>query len=253
MSRVVHVGTSGWQYADWRGAFYDAKLPQRQWLTAYAQNFDTVEVNATFYRLPKIEAVQRWADTLPADFVMTVKASRYLSHVKRLRDPAEPVARLLDRIQPLRTRGQLGIVLLQLPPKFAVVPDLLAAALAEFPADVRVAVEPRDPSWFIEEIRAILIEHGAAAVWADRDGEPVTPLWDTCDWRYLRLHHGRHGWQYDDSDLRTWAERLGGDKDAYVYTNNDPGAAAIADARRLRELLEAPEPANRSLQPNFAR
>ncbi|HEX3824597.1 MAG TPA: DUF72 domain-containing protein [Mycobacteriales bacterium] len=234
---TIHVGTSGWQYADWRGPVYPTKLAQRLWLTAYAQRFDTVEVNATFYRLPQLPSVQRWIESVPARFVMTVKASRYLTHVKRLAAPEEPVARLLDRIAPLRDRGLLGPVLLQLPPRFSADADLLARTLDQFPADVRVAVEPRDASWFTPAVRAVLIEHHAALVWADRNGRAVTPLWETCDWRYLRLHHGRNGWGYDDRDLRRWARRLRDTDDGYIYANNDPGGAAVIDAERIRELI----------------
>jgi uncharacterized protein YecE (DUF72 family) len=206
------------------------------WLEAYVEMFDTVEVNATFYRLPKVEVVEGWTRRLPSGFVMTVKASRYLTHIKRLRDPQEPVQRLMQRIQPLRSHGLLGPVLLQLPPNFAAVPDLLDATLAEFPPDIRLAVEPRDHSWFTDDVRRILEHRNAALVWADRDAQPVTPLWETADWRYLRLHHGRHDWGYDDADLEVWAGRLRG-CDGYVYTNNDPGGAAVRDAVRLRELL----------------
>lgn len=233
----LRVGTSGWQYADWRGEFYPEKLAQRHWLAEYTKTFDTVEVNATFYRLPTTAVVQRWADTLPTGFVMTVKASRYLTHVKRLRDSEEPVQRLLDRIQPLRDRGLLGPVLIQLPPNLPGTPDLLELTLRRFPSDVRIAVEPREPTWFTPETRRVLERQSAALVWADRDGRALSPLWETCDWRYLRLHHGRNGWGYDDSDLRGWAARLQGASDGYIYTNNDPGGAAIRDARRLREFL----------------
>jgi uncharacterized protein YecE (DUF72 family) len=240
------VGTSGWQYADWRESFYPARLPQRSWLSYYAERFDTVEVNATFYRLPRVEAVERWANTLPDGFVMTVKASRFLTHVKRLREPEEPVERLLGVLAPLRRRSLLGPVLVQLPPDMEAAPDRLDDTLARFPPDVRVAVEPRHTSWFTDATRAVLTRHGAALVWADREAKSMGPLWETCDWRYLRLHHGRTGWGYDDRDLKRWAARLRPAGDGYVYANNDPGAAAIRDAHRLRAMLgEQLQPAAR--------
>ncbi len=235
---MFRVGTSGWQYADWRERFYPAGLPQRRWLEFYATAFDTVEVNATFYRLPSRDAVQRWADTLPDGFVMAVKASRYLTHVKRLVDPEEPVQRLLDRIVPLRDRGLLGPILLQLPPAFSAEPGRLATTLECFAGRARLAVELRDPSWFSSEVRSILTEYDTPLVWADRDARAVGPLWATASWRYLRLHHGRSGWGYDRADLRRWANRLADADSGYVYANNDPGGAAIVDARQLRELLE---------------
>ena len=138
------LGTSGWQYADWRGPFYPQKLPQRRWLEHYAQHFSTVEVNNAFYRLPERATFEAWRARTPAGFIVTVKASRYLTHIKRLRDPAEPVARLMERATGLGDR--LGAVLLQLPPTLQADPPLLAETLKHFPDGVRVAVEPRHPS-----------------------------------------------------------------------------------------------------------
>jgi uncharacterized protein YecE (DUF72 family) len=234
---TIRVGTSGWQYDDWREIFYPAKVPTREWLSYYAANFDTVEVNATFYRLPKQSAVEQWAVTVPSGFVMTVKASRYLTHIKRLKEPAEPVARLLDRTAPLREHHRHGPVLVQLPPAFPVAPDRLEATLAAFDRRLPIAVELRDGSWFCKPVKQILTEYGAALVWADREGRSVGPLWATADWQYLRLHHGRHGWRYDQGDLRRWARRMSEAGAGYIYTNNDPGGAAIDDARRLRDLV----------------
>jgi uncharacterized protein YecE (DUF72 family) len=243
----IRVGTSGWQYADWRHAFYEGR-PQRLWLTAYADTFDTVEVNATFYRLPMESAVQRWVDQVPANFVFAVKASRYLTHIKRLREPAEPVARLLARIQPLATAGMLGPVLLQFPPDMPAVPALLDATLAEFPSQVRLAVEPRHQSWFETATRDVLERRGAALVWADRDGQSLGPLWETTNWCYLRLHHGRQDWGYDERDLARWTARVAAVGEGYVYLNNDPGAAAVRDAATFRRLL-ADRPGRRQTCP----
>ncbi|HEX3900744.1 MAG TPA: DUF72 domain-containing protein [Mycobacteriales bacterium] len=233
----IRVGTSGWQYADWRQIFYPVGLPQRAWLDYFAQRFNTVEVNSTFYRLPSVETVERWAQALPAGFLMAVKVSRYLTHVKRLREPAEPVERLLGVLEPLRRRSLLGPVLVQLPPDFGVAPERLAATLAAFPEEIDVAVEPRHASWFIDEVRDVLASRRAALVWADRDGRSTSPLWETCEWRYLRLHHGRHDWSYDGRDLRRWADRLRDAERGFVFANNDPGGAALEDAGRLRRLL----------------
>jgi uncharacterized protein YecE (DUF72 family) len=233
----VMPGTSGWQYRDWRGAFYPPGVPQRRWLEYYAGQFATVENNGTFYRLPTRETFANWRARVPGDFVMTVKASRYLTHVRRLRDPAEPVRRLLDAAGGLGDR--LGPVLLQLPPDLRAAPDLLAECLRQFPSSVRVAVEPRHESWWTDQVREVLAAAGAALVWADRKGSAVTPVWRTAGWGYLRFHEGDGvPWpSYTESALGAWAERIAaawaGDRDVYVYFNNDQNAAAPRDAARL--------------------
>ncbi len=231
------IGTSGWQYKDWRGLFYPAGVPQREWLSYFAARFGTVEVNNAFYRLPERTTFEAWRAATPDDFVVAVKASRYLTHIKRLRDPAEPVGRLLDRAAGLGPR--LGPVLLQLPPTLRADAGLLDEALSRFPADVQVAVEPRHESWWSADIQAILARHNAALSWADRLGRPVTPLWRTADFGYLRLHEGRARPRprYGRTALRSWVNRITGrygpDVPVYVYFNNDPGGAAIRDAIEL--------------------
>jgi uncharacterized protein YecE (DUF72 family) len=230
------VGTSGWQYRDWRADFYPAKLPQRLWLEHYAGVFDTVEVNNAFYRLPERSVFEAWKERTPAGFLVTVKGSRYLTHIKRLNEPAEPVARLLERSRGLgRKRGP---ILLQLPPNLQVAVDLLDETLKQFPRTVRVAVEPRHESWWCEEVRELLTRRKAALVWADRGEQALNPLWATTDWGYLRLHHGKSDWAYTTGGLKSWAERLHGSfNEGYVYANNDPGGAAPRDALKLRSML----------------
>ncbi|MET7392212.1 DUF72 domain-containing protein [Dactylosporangium sp. NPDC005572] len=235
---MIRVGTSGWQYRDWRGPFYPRDLPQRLWLEHYATAFDTVEVNNAFYRLPERSTFEAWRDRTPDDFTVTVKASRYLTHIRRLREPEEPVHRLLDRAAGLGPK--LGPVLLQLPPNLKADPAALDATLAAFPREVRVAVEPRHASWWTDEVRAVLSGRGAALCWADRLGRPQTPLWRTADWGYLRFHEGRADpWpRYGRSALDTWAGRMAGGRDGYVYFNNDPGCAAVADAAAFARLAQ---------------
>lgn len=236
----VLAGTSGWQYRHWRDVFYPREVPQRQWLEYYAGRFDTVENNGTFYRLPAREAFAQWRERTPDGFVMAVKASRYLTHVRRLRDPAEPVRRLLEAAAGLGDR--LGPVLLQLPPGMTADPGLVDACLAQFPAGVRVAVEPRHPSWWTEDTRGVLTARGAALCWADRAGTPVTPLWRTADWGYLRLHEGTADpWpRYGAGTLRGWADLIARtwppDATVYCYFNNDQGGAAVRDAADLARL-----------------
>jgi uncharacterized protein YecE (DUF72 family) len=238
----VLMGTSGWQYRDWRGGLYPAGVAQRRWLEHYATQYLTVENNSSFYRLPAWKTFAGWRARTPDDFVMAVKASRYLTHVRKLRDPAEPVARFLGAAAALGPK--LGPILLQLPPTLTAEPALLDACLAEFraarlPGDhgrLRIAVEPRHASWWTDEVRQILAAHDAALCWADRLGRPVTPLWRTTGWGYLRFHEGAADpWpSYGRQALQSWASRVRqvwpGDADVYVYFNNDPGGAAVVNS-----------------------
>jgi uncharacterized protein YecE (DUF72 family) len=249
----VVVGTSGWQYRDWRGLLYPPDLPARDWLAYYAGQYATVENNSTFYRLPARDTFEDWQARTPGDFVMAIRASRYLTHVKRLRDPEEPVAKLMAAAAGLG--GRLGPVLLQLPPNLTADPGRLAACLAAFArhhgpgparqtgpgepgpaAGIHVAVEPRHPSWWTDEVRQVLTEHGAALCWADQLSRPVTPLWRTAGWGYLRFHQGAaQPWpRYGPRALRAWVERLAAtwpdEATVHAYFNNDPGGAAVADS-----------------------
>jgi uncharacterized protein YecE (DUF72 family) len=239
---MLHIGTSGWQYTDWRGEFYPSSLPQSRWLDYYSATFDTVESNSAFYRLPRREVFARWAEQTPPEFVMAVKVSRYLTHIRRLAEPAEPVARFLDRARGLGSR--LGPVLLQLPPTLRANADLLDATLREFPRTVRVVVEPRHDSWWRDEIRDLLTSRGAALCWADRDGRPVTPLWPTADFGYLRMHAGRASPppSYGDRAIDSWLERVAraftDRQDFYVYFNNDHGGAAVRNALTMARHAE---------------
>jgi uncharacterized protein YecE (DUF72 family) len=240
---AVFVGTSGWQYRDWRGAFYPEAVPQRLWLEYYAGQFATVENNGTFYRLPARGTFEGWGERTPEGFVMAVKASRFLTHVRRLRQPGEPVKRLLDAAAGLG--GRLGPVLVQLPPDFTADSGLLDECLRQFPADVRVAFEPRHESWWTGEVRDLLAAHNAALCWANRRGSPMTPLWRTAGWGYLRFHEGTADpWpRYAAGSLRTWARRLAEtwpeDADSYVYFNNDPVGAAVTDAGIFASIMRA--------------
>jgi uncharacterized protein YecE (DUF72 family) len=240
---MLLVGTSGWQYVHWRGVLYPSGLPQRVWLERYAECFDTVENNNAFYRLPPRETFESWRERTPDHFVMAVKASRFLTHIKRLKDPEEPVQRLMDAADGLGPK--LGPILLQLPPTLRADPERLDACLRCFPGRVRVAVEPRHPSWWTDTVRQVLESHGAALCWADVLGRPRGPLWRTAGWGYMRFHQGRASpWpSYGDASLRAWLHRIGEawdrDHDAYVYFNNDPGGAAIRNAVRFAELARA--------------
>ena len=231
---MIIVGTSGWQYRDWRSAFYPAELASRRWLEYYAERFRAVEVNNTFYRLPPRSTFAEWRQRAPDDFEFAVKMSRYLTHIRRLRDPVEPVARFMTAADGLGAK--LGPVLFQLPPTLTADADALDAVLSRLAGRARIAVEPRHPSWWDERIRATLDRHGAALCWADRDGRPVTPLWRTAGFGYLRMHHGtaRPGPRYGRAAIRSWVDRVAStwtaDEQVYVFFNNDHGGAAILDA-----------------------
>ncbi|MGA5204263.1 DUF72 domain-containing protein [Streptomyces variegatus] len=234
---TLFVGTSGWQYKDWRDVLYPSGLPMRLWLEEYAGHFATVEINNAFYRLPARETFEDWRGRVPRDFVVAVKASRYLTHIKRLKDPEEPVHRLMSHAAGLGDR--LGPVLLQLPPTLRADPGLLDACLACFPASTRVAVEPRHDSWWNAEVRRVLESRRAALCWADILARPATPLWRTTDWGYVRFHQGRaRPWpRYGRRSLATWLDRIAttwpGGEDVYAYFNNDPSGAAVEDAMAL--------------------
>ncbi|MGV9309973.1 DUF72 domain-containing protein [Nonomuraea sp. NPDC003727] len=233
------VGTSGWQYKDWRGVLYPDKAPQRLWLEIYTEHFRTVESNNAFYRLPSTETFAGWAERTPDDFVMAVKASRYLTHIKRLADPEEPVERLMAAVAGLK--GKLGPILLQLPPTLKADPGKLDRCLACFPRATRVAVEFRHPSWWTDEVRGVLEAREAALCWADRESRVLNPLWRTASWGYVRLHEGRATPRpsYGEAALRSWARRVhdAGWRQAVVYFNNDPGGAAARNAARFAELV----------------
>jgi uncharacterized protein YecE (DUF72 family) len=238
------VGCSGWNYADWRGDIYPARLPASRWLEHYAERFDTVEVNSTFYRLPNATAVARWVEQTPPEFVFAVKASRYLTHVRRLRELRDGVARLAERIEPLISAGRLGPVLWQLPANFHRDDERLAAALAET-GDGRHAFEFRHESWFTADVYALLREHGAALVVGDHPARPFQPLLATADWTFVRFHYGARGraGNYSERELGEWAQRLASFAvagDAFVYFNNDWKGYAPRNALSLARLLGAP-------------
>jgi uncharacterized protein YecE (DUF72 family) len=241
----ILVGTSGWQYRHWRDVLYPPDVPQKRWLEHYAERYATVENDGTFYRLAARATFEDWRARTPDDFVMAIKASRYLTHIRRLRDPAEPVARLMSSASGLG--GRLGPVLLQLPPNLAADLPLLDACLAEFdkvkgPVPVRVAVEPRHPSWWTDEARDLLARREAALCWADRRGRPVTPVWKTASWGYLRFHEGAaRPWpRYGQAALGSWLDRIVASwpdqASVYVYFNNDQHGAAITDSAQFATL-----------------
>jgi uncharacterized protein YecE (DUF72 family) len=239
--RAVRIGCSGWQYDDWRGRLYPEKLGKSRWLGRYAEEFDTVEVNSTFYRLASRDAVARWVEETPDDFVFAAKASRYLTHIRRLRDIGEGIARYYERIEPLVRSPKLGPIVWQLPANFHRADDVLADALGRMPAG-RHCFEFRHESWFTTEVYSLLGEHGAALVVGDHPRWPFQARELTTDWTLVRLHHGRRGRRgnYSERELEEWAERIAGwarEAEVYLYFNNDWEGFAVENARSLKRRL----------------
>jgi uncharacterized protein YecE (DUF72 family) len=236
---MMQVGTSGWHYRDWRGAFYPDKLPTRRWLAYYATHYPTVELNNTFYRLPTTDAFRAWRAEVPRDFLFAVKASRYLTHYRRLREPEEPVERLLGAATGLG--DNLGPVLLQLPPDLRADIDALVRVIDAFAGRVQLACEFRHDSWFSDAVYDVMRARDVALCLTDRRNRH-SPLVRTAPWGFVRLHEGTatpppH---YGTRALRSWVDRvrdLWGDAPAcFVYFNNDHGACAVRDAAEFAAL-----------------
>jgi uncharacterized protein YecE (DUF72 family) len=240
----VRIGCAGWAFKEWRGPFYPEKLPQREWLRHYASEFGTVEVNSTFYRLPSEATVRGWVEETPADFGFAVKASRYITHIKKLNSPEKYVERFLAGVEPLTAAGKLEAVLWQLPPSLRRNDERLDAALAAIGdrAPGRHAVEFRHESWYAADVYALLRERGAALVIADNPEFPFQKRELTADWTYIRLHRGgTDGAGYAPRELTTWRKRIAKwaeGADVLAYFNNDERALAVDAAAALRRGLE---------------
>jgi uncharacterized protein YecE (DUF72 family) len=239
----IHLGTSGYVYKHWKGIFYPPKLPSSRWLPYYARVFSTVELNATFYRLPTPEAVDSWREQVPAGFTFACKGSRFLTHMKRLTDVGLGLERFFTVIH--RLGPKLGPVLWQLPPQMKYPdPERLDRFLCHLPHDVQHAFEFRDPAWYHPEVLEVLDSWGAAV--CEHDLCPRPPPFVTGGWRYLRFHgtsskyaglYGRKALHTVASDLDSW--RRGGFT-AWVYFNNDLQGHALLDAFELADLLGEP-------------
>jgi len=233
---MIYVGTSGWQYDSWKPRFYEG-APKTAWLERFATRFPVVEVNNSFYQLPKEETFDRWRSQTPKGFLFAVKASRFITHIRRLRNCEDPVKLLWSRAT--RLAEKLGPILFQLPPNFPADAERLREFLKLLPAEMRAAFEFRDDSWRTDDVLDALNRAGAAWVLADRPGWRV-PLFVTGGWSYIRFHQGRRAHPgYSRPKLRTWAARIAelDAEDVFVFFNNDETAAAPRDAITLTELL----------------
>jgi uncharacterized protein YecE (DUF72 family) len=253
MQPIVRIGTSGWEYDHWRGAFYPYDLPKHRWLEHYAARFDTVELNATFYRLLPADTFGRWGARVPQSFRFAVKASRYLTHLRRLNQPEEPLERLWTRAR--RLAGRLGPMLYQLPPRWQPDPERLEAFLRSVPRIEDQAVEFRDRRWYRRDILALLDGAGVALCIHDMPGSTSAPT-AVGPFVYLRFHGAgtRYGGRYPDASIAAWADRIAEWVDegrpVWAYFNNDLGGQAILDAARLRDAVTRRRPAASAWPPS---
>jgi len=238
----VRIGCSGWNYADWRGRVYPKGCPTSRWLEHYATLFDTVEVNSTFYRLARRDAVARWVEQVPADFIFAVKGSRYLTHMKRLTEMEPGVARFFERIEPLVQSPHMGPVLWQLPGNFQRDDERLAAAIDALSGwgRLRHTFEFRHSSWFVDDVYALLREHNVALAIGDDPRRPFQTDEVTADFSFVRYHYGHRGrnGNYSERELDEQIrrlKRLARKADLFVYFNNDWCGYAVKNATYLRQ------------------
>lgn len=239
---ALWIGTSGWVYRHWMGVFYPPRLPGNQQLSFYARHFSTVEVNFSFYRLPERSVFESWRAQTPDGFLFAVKGSRYLTHLKKLRDPDEPLSRLMERARGLEEK--LGPILFQFPPTWPLDAERLRQFLQALRpyTPQRYAFEFRHQSWLAPQVYELLAQAGAALCLPVHPQVPLD-LRLTAPWTYVRMHGGQWSVGYSDDELAAWAGRIRSFQekgaDVYVYFNNDPEGHAVRDAQRLRQLLAA--------------
>ncbi len=235
----VHIGTSGWHYKHWRGPFYPEGLPFHKFLAFYVDRFQTVEINNTFYRLPQPKALAAWQQTVPPDFIFAVKASRFITHQKKLNDPESSTIKFFETVETLGKN--LGPVLFQLPPRWRCNPERLRRFLEAVPKSHAYAFEFREPGWFDDQVYKILEEHEAAFCIYELAGR-ISPKVVTSKLVYIRLHgpDGPYQGQYSDEALGGWSRAISAwrkeGRDVYCYFDNDQAGYAAQDALRLEEM-----------------
>jgi uncharacterized protein YecE (DUF72 family) len=241
MGATIRIGTSGWEYPHWAGSFYPRDIPRDRHLEFYAEHFDTVELNNSFYRLPEAETFAGWARRVPDGFSFAVKASRYLTHVRRLREPGDPLHRLWTRVR--RLEGHLGPMLYQLPPRWLPNHQRLAEFLGAIPPRELQAIEVRDRRWYGRRLRALLEEAGVALCLHDMAGSAPPPA-RVGPFVYVRFHGvgEKYGGSYSPQRLTAWAARMTAWAQqgwpVWAYFNNDIGGHAVRDADRLRSYIQ---------------
>lgn len=238
----ILIGTSGWSYHHWRGNFYPKELPNERWLEHYTKHFQSVEVNHSFYQLPEKKILQYWYDSTPTNFVFTIKASRYITHMKKLKDPTKSVDTLLERIAVLKDK--LGPILFQLPPRFHFNKQRLASFLHGLSNEFRYAFEFRDQSWHTTEAYDLLSRHKAAFCIYEL-ASYQSPKEITSDFVYIRLHgpNGAYQGDYDTPTLSGWAGAVSSwsaqARDIFCYFDNDQAGYAAMNALSLQSMLQS--------------
>lgn len=241
MSGAVHIGTSGWNYKHWKGVFYPQELPQKKWLAYYVDHFDTVEVNNTFYQLPLSSTFESWREIVPQGFTFALKASRFITHMKKLKDPQTSSEKFFDRSE--RLEDKLGPILFQLPPGWQLSIDRLTEFLEVIPSEHRYVFEFRNESWLTKAVFDLLKQHNVAFCIQDFRGKQ-SPREITADFAYVRMHGPgelAYAGSYAEAALKNWARQIESWRkelnDVYVYFNNDIGGCAVKDAARLQRLV----------------
>jgi len=236
----VHIGTSGWHYKHWAGPFYPGEMNEKEFLDYYAERFHTVEINNSFYNLPETKTLRQWRDTVPKKFIFSVKASRYITHMKKLKDPKKSLSTLLKRLKSLGDK--MGPILFQLPPKWNINVERLRSFLDTLPEKNRYAFEFRDKSWFEQEVYEALTEYNAGFCIYELAGT-VSPLEVTADFIYIRLHGPGDAYEgsYRKKTLRDWAGNISkwkrDGKTVYCYFDNDQAGYATKNSLALQEII----------------
>jgi uncharacterized protein YecE (DUF72 family) len=240
MTKKIHIGTSGWNYKHWLGLFYPEKLRAAGMLRFYSELFDTVEINATHYHLPSFKSLDTWRETVPKNFIFAVKASRFTTHMKKLKAPKSSTEKFFVRVE--RLQDKLGPILFQLPPHWRLNLQRLSDFLDAMPRDYPYAFEFREQSWFTDEVYELLRKHKVALCIYHMTGFD-SPMKVTADFVYVRLHgtESKYGGSYPPSVLQEWARRIRrwrrDSKAVYFYFNNDPEGHAVKNAKSLKDLL----------------
>jgi uncharacterized protein YecE (DUF72 family) len=234
----IRIGTSGWTYKHWESVFYPDDWPKAKWLEYYARHFDTVELNASFYKLPSLTTFKNWKERTPDNFLWSVKASKFITHIKRLKDPAEQLKRLYDSIAGLE--GKLGVILFQLPPSLHFDEKLIRDFCELLDRRLHYTLETRHSSWLQDKASGVLNEFSIAHCLSDTAGRYPSPEEPTADFVYIRLHGSEklYASGYTEEELKTWAEKIRRWKrPAFVYFDNDFEGHAVKNAMRLKEIF----------------